>query len=109
MINEQQWIDIILDWFPDFRPQYQEHLDEWKDDPERPFGLDMAEFTRYAVDLIQSGSDELVVKLTDFAELMITEGNESVDYAVCMMFLENITNKNGGSVTDVMLGLLLGK
>jgi hypothetical protein len=94
MIDGKQCINIILEWFPNFLPMFKEHLNYWKHEKERPFGLDMAEFSSYAASLIKNGSDKEVEKLVDFTELMITEGNDEVNYAIKLEFLENITNRN---------------
>ena len=94
MIDERTCITVMLTLFPSFIGQYEEHKKFWKGE-ERPFGMDMAEFSHFALDVIAEGTDVENEKLANFAEQMITEGNDDVSYAIKFFFLENITNRSG--------------
>jgi hypothetical protein len=91
MISEEESISIMLEWFPEFEARYIEHIGWWEGE-ERLYGLDMAAFSSYATVVITSGKDEEIDRLADFSELMILEGNEKVQWAIKLEFLENITN-----------------
>ncbi|MDX5436376.1 MAG: hypothetical protein LPK03_04240 [Pontibacter sp.] len=93
MVDEKTSINLMLTLFPAFKSQYEEHVKFWKG--ENPFGMDMAEFSHFALDIIAKGTDEEIEKLVNFAEQMITEGNDDVNYAIKFFFLENITNRSG--------------
>ncbi|MCX2738446.1 DUF7674 family protein [Pontibacter anaerobius] len=93
MVDEKTCLTSMLTLFPAFHSQYEEHVKFWKG--ESPFGMDMAEFSHFALDIIAKGTDKEVEKLVNFAEQMITEGNDEVNYAIKFFFLENITNRSG--------------
>jgi len=94
MIGEQDSIEIMLKLFSEFKDKLEEHRDFWGDN-EYEFGLEMAQFSSLAYDKIKNGTEEDVSKLADFAEQMLTEGNDKVRWAVKYEFLENITNSDG--------------
>jgi hypothetical protein len=94
MISEQDSIEIMLKLFPDFQVKLEKYRVLWKGE-DYEFGLEMAKFSSLAYDKIKGGTEEDVSKLADFAEQMLTEGNEKVRWAVKYEFLENITNSNG--------------
>ena len=92
-INPKDSIDIILSIFPEFIKQWTSHVNDWIIDEERPFGLDIGEFTSFACEIIINGTDKEIEKLIDLTEDMISNGNDKVKYAFKFEFLENITNR----------------
>ncbi|AKD03307.1 hypothetical protein POKO110462_22475 [Pontibacter korlensis] len=94
MLSEQESIEIMLKLFPEFKDKLEEHRDSWGDN-KYEFGLEMAQFSSLAYDKIKSGTEEDIIKLADFAEQMLADGNEIVRWAVKYEYLENITNNDG--------------
>jgi hypothetical protein len=92
-ITPKDSIDIIVSLFPEFTQQWTQHVNDWSLDEERPFGLDIAEFSSFACEIIIIGNDKEIEKIIDSTEEMISNGNDEVKYAFKFEFLENITNR----------------
>ena len=48
-IDRTNWMEIILQEFPAFRAQWEEHLESWSPTIARPIALDLAEFADLAI------------------------------------------------------------
>jgi hypothetical protein len=94
-------MEIILQQFPDFRTQWDLHLESWTPLLERPIALDVAEFADFAVDTICLGVDVEIDKLAAITELMLLQGDSVTNYAFRRMFLEQIAHRFTSSELSV--------
>ena len=86
-------IQLILLTLPEYRVQWWQYVAEWALDEDRPFGLDVADFSTFACNIINTGDDVALNKIIDLTEEMITNGDREVKDAFKHQFLENITNR----------------
>ncbi len=93
-IDRTNWMDIILQEFPAFRPQWDEHLESWNPMIARPIALDLAEFADFAIDIIWAGDERELDRLMRVIELMLVEGDSVIIYTVRQMLLVKITNSS---------------
>jgi hypothetical protein len=93
-IDRTNWMEIILQEFPAFRAQWEEHLESWNPIIARPIALDLAEFAALAIDLIWAGDEIEIARLTTVIELILVEGDPIVEYATRKMVLEKIANSS---------------
>lgn len=92
-ITSHDSIELILLTLPEYKVHWLQHLAGWTFDDERPFGLDIADFSVFASDIIKTGDDDTLNKIIDLTEEMVTNGDQQVIDAFKYQFLENITNK----------------
>ena len=100
-IDRTNCMHIILCEFPDFRTQWDEHLDAWPPFLDRPVALDIEEFASFALELISIGIEAEIERLAATIEVMLVEGDSVISYAFRMMFLKSIANyshRNGVSI-----------
>ena len=93
-MTPQESIILILDRIPGFIPRWTQYVQEWILDDERPYGLDITEFSNYVCDVISEGKDEEIEQIVVLTEDMFTQGDAKVVRALVYQFLENITNRN---------------
>ena len=100
-IDRTNCMDIILCEFPDFRSQWDEHLEAWPPFLDRPVAIDIDEFANFALELISVGVEAEIDRLAATIEVMLVEGDSVICYAFRMMFLKSIANyseRNGVSI-----------
>lgn len=92
MITNQNCLDWILKKFPGFQRRWQSYLDYWEGEKA---GLcnDIAEFSRYAEDLIKQCRIEELKSIFDAVEQLMTDGDKAVKDAIATCFLENLINQ----------------
>lgn len=93
-LSPERSIECLLERFPAFQGNWQAHLEYWKNVTERPYGLDVAEFVGFVRSLIVEGQETELQRVADFLEEMLTQGDEQVQWAFRLMFLESLTNNS---------------
>ncbi len=91
-IDRTNCMEIILQEFPAFRPRWDEHLKSWSPVIARPVALDIAEFSDFALELIQNGTNAEIERLSTTIERMLVEGDSIVNYTFRVLFLKKIAN-----------------
>lgn len=91
-IDRTNCMEIILQEFPAFRSRWDEHLESWSPVIARPVALDIAEFSDFALELIQTGTNAEIDRLSTTLERMLVEGDAIVNYTFRMMFLKKIAH-----------------
>ncbi len=93
-IDRTNWAEIVLEEFPAFRAQWDEHLAAWNPIIARPLALDVAEFTDLALKIIWAGDEREVDRLANAIELMLVAGDAIVKYTVRQMLLAKIASSS---------------
>jgi hypothetical protein len=93
-IDRINCMEIILQEFPAFRPRWEEHVDSWSPVIDRPVALDIAEFSDFALELIQTGTEIELDRLASTIEQILIEGDSIVNYTFRMMFLKNLASQS---------------
>jgi hypothetical protein len=93
-IDRTNWAEIILQEFPAFRPQWEEHLDAWNPLVARPIALDLAEFADLAIALIWAGDERELDRLVTVLELMFVAQDPIFTYTLRQMVLEKIASRS---------------
>lgn len=91
MILENECVGKILKVVPEFKKDWDAHVEYWGDDKA---GLcnDVAEFSEYIVNNVKSLDHESLKKISDLIEELICDGDEVVVEATKTCILENILN-----------------
>ena len=80
----------LLDEFPGFRPQWEEHLAYWNGEPAGNYN-DIAEFARFVVkELYPNGQIERVQHAFDMMEDWLIDGDKDLGDLVVVGFLEDV-------------------
>jgi hypothetical protein len=93
-IDRTNWAEIILQEFPAFRLQWEEHLETWNPPIARPIALDLAEFATLAIEIIWAGDDLELDRLATVLELMFGAEDPIFTYALRQMVLEKIASRS---------------
>jgi hypothetical protein len=95
-------IDILQE-FPAFQPQWDLHLESWIPAIPRPIVLDVAEFGDFAIELISTGVDLEINRLTAIIERMLRQSDSVIEYTFRTMFLEQIARRSSQSGLSINL------
>jgi hypothetical protein len=93
-IDRTNWAEVILQEFPAFRPQWEEHLEGWNPHITRPIALDLAEFATLAIELIWAGDERELDRLATVLELMFVAEDPIFTYTLRQMVLEKIASRS---------------
>jgi hypothetical protein len=93
-IDRTNWAEIILQEFPTFRPQWEEHLESWNQLVARPIALDLAEFATLAIAIIWAGDERELDRLTIVLESMFDAEDPIFTYTLRQMVLEKIASRS---------------
>ena len=96
-------MELILAEFPAFGPQWDLHLESWIPSIPRPIVLDIAEFADFAIELISTGVQLEISKLTAIIERMLLQSDSVIEYAFRTMFLEQIARRSSQSGRSIDL------
>jgi hypothetical protein len=102
-IDRTNCMELILQEFPAFQPQWDLHLESWIPVIPRPIVLDIAEFGDFAIELITTGVDLEISNLTALIERMLLQSDSVIEYAFRTMFLEQIARRSSQSGLPVDL------
>jgi len=88
--NKENTIGCILTKIPEYEDSWQKHLEYWKDNDNRTIGLDIANFLDFTIIEIENKRYNLLPKIFEVIEELIEYGDEDIDYAATIMFLEGL-------------------
>ncbi len=91
-IDRTNCMEIILHEFPAFRDRWDEHLESWNLPLDRPVALDVAEFSEFALELMQTGDELQIERLAVIIEQILADGDSIVNYTFRMMFLKQVAS-----------------
>ena len=93
-IDRTNWAEVILQEFPAFRLQWEEHLDGWNPLVARPIALDLAEFATLAIDIIWAGDERELDRLATVLESMFGAKDSIFTYTLRQMVLAKIASRS---------------
>jgi hypothetical protein len=93
-IDRTNWMESILQEFPAFRSQWEQHLASWSLPISRPIALDIAEFADFAIATICLDVEQEIDKLATIIEIVLLQGDSIVEYAFRRMLLEQIAHRS---------------
>jgi hypothetical protein len=102
-IDRTNCMELILQEFPAFQPQWDLHLESWIPAIPRPIVLDIAEFGDFAIELIATAVEPEISKLTAMIERMLVQSDSVIEYAFRTMFLEQIARRSTKSGRSINL------
>jgi hypothetical protein len=85
---------IVLEACPTFEDKWKEFLDEWKDEPEPPIYLALADFARHLIGMLAHGNTGPFPIIFSAVERMLVEGDDYVKEAATIGVLEALQNTN---------------
>lgn len=94
--TSQNAMKYVLQVIPEYKKDWEEHLDYWKDE-KRTVGLDLYSFLDFTVKQIEKNNTEILPKIFNIIEKLNVYGDESVQDAASMKFLEGLTNTSGNA------------
>lgn len=94
MIDRTQMMRLIVEACPGFAPTYDSFVREWRDEPEVPYYLALADFSRYLIALLESGRREELDTAFVAIERLHKQGDEYVREAATIGILESLQNTN---------------
>ncbi len=100
MIDRTRMMSAIVAAFPDFAATYDAVVAEWKDEPETPHYLALAEYSRHIISLLQTGDRPQLQTAFEAIERLLTEGDEYVREAATIAILESLQNTKLHSTTE---------
>lgn len=99
MIDVSEMMQRIIDTCPKFARTYESFVAEWQDEPETPYYLLLADFSRYLINLLEGGKRKELSAAFRLIELLHTDGDKYVREAATIGILENLQNTNLHSTT----------
>ena len=96
-------MEIILQEFPAFQSRWDLHLESWIPAIPRPIVMDIAEFGDFAIELIATGFELEIIKLTALIERMLVQSDSVIEYTFRTMFLEQIARRSSQSGRSIDL------
>jgi hypothetical protein len=94
MIQKDDIPRLLLDACPSFAPIWQEFVDEWKDEPEPPLYLALAEFCRHIIAMLANNDTGRFPMIFETIERMHIAGDGYVKEAATVGLLESLQNTN---------------
>jgi hypothetical protein len=91
MISKAQMMPIILEKFPGFAPTWKKHRELWGDE-EAGIYIDIGEFAHFVIDAYERGETGVVVVAFATIEDFLINGDEEVQGAASIGFLEDVQN-----------------
>lgn len=99
MIDRAGMMPAIIAACPDFAATYDAFVAEWKDEPETPHYLALADFTRYVISLLETGDRQQLHAAFETIERLHIDGDKYVREAATIGILESLQNVNLHSKT----------
>jgi len=94
MIDPAEMMSAIIVACPDFAATYNAFVAEWKDEPETPNYLVLADFSRHIISLLETGDRQQLQAAFDTIERLHIDGDKYVREAATIGILESLQNAN---------------
>ena len=88
--SKENTVNYILTKIPEYEDSWQQHLEYWKDNDKRSIFLDLDNFSTFTIIEIENKRFDLLSKIFEMIEKLIEYGDEDIDYAATIMFLEGL-------------------
>ncbi len=93
MIHRADCLRKILELAPGFQEQWNRYLDEWKDEKDTPgLSIDLMEFAGYLYEQFDFLPQDQLIKIFNYVEILMLEGDQEVQDATATCFLEALQN-----------------
>jgi hypothetical protein len=99
MIDRAGMMPTIIAACPDFAATYDAFVAEWKDEPETPYYLVLADFSLHIISLLLAGNRQQLQTAFEIIERLHTDGDKYVREAATIGILESLQNTNLHSST----------
>jgi hypothetical protein len=94
VITKTDMMDSMLAACPSFRPAWDDFIDEWATENDRPVYLALATLARHLVDLLDARQEPELSRAFAVVERWHVEGDARVREAATIGLLENLQNGN---------------
>lgn len=94
MIDRAEMMLAIIAACPDFAATYGAFVAESKDEPEAPYYVALADFSRHIIALLESGDQQSLHAAFETIERLHTDGDKYVREAATIGILESLQNTN---------------
>lgn len=109
-ITAENFEDILKNKFPNFFPYWQSHFNYWGIFDEGGLSHKISPFSNYVLDVIKAHKEIEIKEIFDFVEYLLCEADESVQTAICTVFLEFLLSKDSaGEIKFMTFAKYLGK
>ncbi len=101
MITADEMFEPMLAALPGFRPEWEEFVAEWSEDPEGlPHYLALSSLARYLISLLERKDERGLTDAFGVVEIWHVEGDKYVREAATVGLLEDLQNLNLHTTTD---------
>jgi hypothetical protein len=100
MIDRAGMMPTIIAACPAFAATYDAFIAEWKDEPETPYYLILADFSRHIISFLDTGDRQKLHTAFETIEQLLADGDEYVREAATIGIVENLQNTNLHSSTE---------
>ena len=94
MIDRSEMMPVIIAACPDFAATYDAFVAEWADEPETPYYLALADFSRHIISLLETGNRQQLHAAFEAIERLHCDGDSYVREAATIGILESLQNTN---------------
>jgi len=91
-ISEMEIMGYLKNKFPDFKPYWDEYIDDWG--PDHTLLMNLLPFEKYTLDVIKNNNQLKIAEIFDCVEDLLTHGDEIVQNTIATGFLEYLLNKS---------------
>jgi hypothetical protein len=91
-ITEENWLELMKEKFPKFIPYWEAYINDHGSD--NGITIQMFPVGDYAIDVIKSKDEIEIKRIFDFVELLLHEGDQSMQDAAATGLLEHLLNKD---------------
>jgi len=94
MIDRAEMMAAIIAACPDFAATYDAFVSEWEEEPETPYYLALADFSRHVISLLEIRDQQQLQAAFETIERLHTDGEKYVREAATTGILESLQNTN---------------
>jgi hypothetical protein len=94
MVDRAEMMPVIIAACLDFAATYDAFMTEWKDEPETPYYIALADFSRHIISLLEAGDRQQLHAAFEAIERLHIDGDKYVREAATIGILESLQNTN---------------
>jgi hypothetical protein len=106
-ISGEQCIELMKETFPHFLHYWDKFIQDFGAD--EGLSIQMIPFGDYAIDMIKSNNVSQIIRIFDFVEYMLIDGDEPVQNAIATSFLEYLQNQDPDEIQFSKFSKYMGK